>query len=42
VVTGEDMATVVMDQDLDSSTNPPSYEDWRVAKMLMLNYECRG
>jgi hypothetical protein len=34
VVTGEDMAAVVMDQDLDSGTNPPAYEDLRIAKML--------
>jgi hypothetical protein len=35
VVTGEDMAAAVMDQDLDSDTNPPSYEDLRIAKMLI-------
>jgi hypothetical protein len=34
VITGEDMAVIVMDQDLDSDTSPPSYEDLRIAKML--------
>jgi hypothetical protein len=29
------MASAVMDQDLDSGTNPPSYEDLRIAKMLI-------
>jgi hypothetical protein len=41
VVTGEDMASaVVMDQDWDSSTPSPSYEDLRIAKMLTLLVIC--
>jgi hypothetical protein len=34
------MAVVVMDQDWDSGTNPPAYEDLKIAKMLALPVIC--